>query len=139
MDDGVPLMQQAIEQSRKTGSMVNHASEVVCLAEAHLLAGRLDEAQEQGEHARQLARAHRESGNEAVALRLLGDVEARRGGATSEAARRYYESALALAAPRGMAPLIAACQSGLASVRDLPPTPPAPLPHPPGEGGSRSR
>jgi class 3 adenylate cyclase/tetratricopeptide (TPR) repeat protein len=142
MEDGVSLMRQAIDQSRATGSMVNHASEVVRLGEACLLAGRLDEAQEQGEHARQLARAHREAGNEAVALRLLGDVEARRPGASPEAARRYYESALALAAPRGMAPLVTACQRGLAVIRDLPPTratslPPTPLPHPPGEGGSR--
>ena len=103
-------MEQAIQQSVATGSMVNHASEVARLAEAYLLAGRLADAHEHAERALQLARTHRESGNEAIALRLLGDVEARRPEAAVETARRHYAAALALATPRMMAPLIAACR-----------------------------
>ena len=71
---------------------------------------------EHTKRALQLARTHRESGNEAIALRLLGDVEARRPEAAVETARRHYAAALALATPRMMAPLIAACREGLAAL-----------------------
>jgi tetratricopeptide (TPR) repeat protein len=118
MDEGVSLMEQAIQLSVATGSMVNHSSEVASLAEAHLLAGRLADAQEHAERALQLARTHRESGNEAVALRLLGDVEARRPAVSAGTARRYYESALALATPRTMTPLVTACRRGLAALQE---------------------
>src|SRR5215471_8716012 len=43
-----------------------------------LLAGRLEEAQALGERALALAREHQERGNQAYALRLLGDIAARR-------------------------------------------------------------
>ena len=48
------------------------------LGEAQLLAGRLEEAHALAERALALARAHQERGNQAYALRLLGDIAAQR-------------------------------------------------------------
>ena len=48
------------------------------LGEAQLLAGRLEEAHALAERALALARAHQERGHQAYALRLLGDIAARR-------------------------------------------------------------
>ena len=48
------------------------------LGEAQLLAGRLEEAHTLAERALALARAHQERGNQAYALRLLGDIAAQR-------------------------------------------------------------
>ena len=48
------------------------------LGEAQLLAGRLEEAQALAERALALAHAHQERGNQAYALRLLGDIAAHR-------------------------------------------------------------
>ena len=85
--DAVPLLTQAIEQTTATG-MGSHY-EVLCrlsLGEAQLLAGRLEEAHALAERALALAREHQERGNQAYALRLLGDIAARREPPESEQA-----------------------------------------------------
>jgi class 3 adenylate cyclase/tetratricopeptide (TPR) repeat protein len=106
MEEGVSLMQQAIDASRASGGMVNHASEVTRLGEALLLGGRLDEAHELAERALELARKHKERGNEALALRLLGQVAGRRAPADDATARDLYAQAAAIAAELGMEPLL---------------------------------
>jgi hypothetical protein len=58
--------------------MLDHAQRVVWLSEAYLLAGRLDEAYTQTQRAFEFARAHKERGHEAYALRLLGEGAAHR-------------------------------------------------------------
>ena len=93
MEEGVLLMQQAIEASRASGGMVNHASEVTRLGEAFLLAGRLDEAHELGQRALDLARKHKERGNEALALRLLAEVAVRRSPRDESVVRDLYGQA----------------------------------------------
>jgi class 3 adenylate cyclase/tetratricopeptide (TPR) repeat protein len=106
MEEGVLLMQQAIEASRASGGMVNHASEVTRLGEAFLLAGRLDEAHELGQRALDLARKHKERGNEALALRLLAEVAVRRSPRDESVARGLYGQAGRIAAELGMEPLL---------------------------------
>src|SRR5207244_4055401 len=59
------------------------------------------------------ARAHQDRGNQAYALRLLGDIAARRDPLKSEPAETHYRQALALAEELGMRPLVAHCHLGL--------------------------
>ncbi|HSF29096.1 MAG TPA: tetratricopeptide repeat protein [Candidatus Tectomicrobia bacterium] len=111
--DGVSLLTQALEQATAT-AMASH--QVLCrlsLGEAQMLIGHLEEAQTLAERALALARAHLERGNEAYALRLLGDIAARREPAGSKAAEACYRQALALVEELGMRPLRAHCHLGL--------------------------
>jgi tetratricopeptide (TPR) repeat protein len=81
------------------------------LGVANLRLGRLDDARRLCEHSLELC-VHR-PGEEASTQRALGDIAAyadRFDAASSEA---HYRKALALAAPRGMRPLIAHCHAGL--------------------------
>ena len=60
-----------------------------------------------------LARAHQERGHQAYALRLLGDMAARRESPESALAESHYRQALALADELGMRPLVVHCHIGL--------------------------
>jgi tetratricopeptide (TPR) repeat protein len=84
---------------------------MVWLGEAARLCGRPQEAGRLAEEALNLARAHKERGDEAWALRLLGDLASDRE-QFSEAEGRYRD-ALALADALGMRPLAAHCYRGL--------------------------
>jgi tetratricopeptide (TPR) repeat protein len=86
------------------------------LGEAYLLAGRLEEAQALAEQALALTRAHQEMGNQAYALRLLGEITARREPAAVDLAVACYQEALALADALGMHPLMAHCHRGLGTL-----------------------
>ena len=81
-----------------------------------MLAGSLDEAYALAERALALARAHQERGNQAYALRLLGDITARREPPESESAETHYRQALVLAEELGMRPLQAHCHLGLGTL-----------------------
>jgi hypothetical protein len=59
------------------------------------------------------AREHKERGNKAYALRLLGELAAHRDPPDAEGADRHYRDALALAEELGMRPLQAHCHRGL--------------------------
>ena len=65
------------------------------------------------EHALAFARAHQERGSEAYALRLLGEIAARRDPLESDQAVPYYQQVLALTDELGMRPLMAHCHLGL--------------------------
>ena len=78
-----------------------------------MLAGHLEEAHALAEHALALAREHQERGHQAYALRLLGEIAARREPPESDQAGDYYRQALALAEELGMRPLVAHCHLGL--------------------------
>src|SRR5262249_11857001 len=83
------------------------------LGEAHLLAGRLEEAHALAERTLALTREHGERGHPAYALRLLGEIAARREPPEVEQAAAHYHQALALAETLGMRPLVAHCHRGL--------------------------
>ena len=78
--------------------------------------GRLEETQALAERALALARAHQERGHQAYALRLLGDIAARREPPESVQAEDHYQQALALAEELGMRPLVAHCHRGLGTL-----------------------
>jgi class 3 adenylate cyclase/tetratricopeptide (TPR) repeat protein len=116
MEEGVALMQQAIDESVAGGGMVNHAIEVGRLAEARLLAARWDDAAALAARALDLAGTHKERGNEAIARWLLAEAAARRPEPDAAAAREDYGRAAALASELGMEPLLADCRAGLAAL-----------------------
>jgi class 3 adenylate cyclase/tetratricopeptide (TPR) repeat protein len=113
LTDAIPLLTQAIEQITTTETVGFQALCYLSLGEAHFLAGLLKEAQPLAERALTLARAHQERGHQAYALRLLGDIAARREPPEIEPSEAYYRQALALADELGMRPLVAHCHLGL--------------------------
>jgi tetratricopeptide (TPR) repeat protein len=114
--DAVPLLTQALEQVTARGMGVLQALCLLPLGEAQLLAGRLEEAQALAERVLVHARAHQERGHEAYALRLLGEIAARRDPPEVEPAEDYYRQALALANELGMRPLQAHCHHNLGTL-----------------------
>jgi tetratricopeptide (TPR) repeat protein len=117
--DAVPLLTQAMEQAI---AMEMGGFQALCrlpLGEAHLRAGRLEEAHALAEQALTLACEHQERGNEAYALRLLGEIAARREPPESEQAEAHYRQALTLAETLGMRPLQVHCHPAWA--RYMPP------------------
>jgi tetratricopeptide (TPR) repeat protein len=112
----VPLLTQAMEQATATE---REDFQVLCrlpLGEAYVLAGRLEEAQALAEDTLALAREHQERGHQAYALRLLGDIAARREPPESARAEAHYQQALALADELSMRPLVAHCHLGLGTL-----------------------
>src|SRR4029453_9076614 len=95
--DAVPLLTQAMEQASTTERVQYLARCLLSLGEAHLLAGRLEEAHALAERALALACQLQARGNEAYALRLLGEIAARREPPESDQAAAHYRQALALA------------------------------------------
>jgi tetratricopeptide (TPR) repeat protein len=136
VDDGLSLLQEAVERGHSIEALgighamrlsrlgeayghsidalgIGHAMRLSRLGEAYLLAGRHDEARERMYQALGLARAQKERGNEAYALRLLGEIALHGKGPEVEAAERHLHEALALATELGMRPLVAHCHASL--------------------------
>jgi tetratricopeptide (TPR) repeat protein len=111
--DAVPLLTQAREQCVATGRAHQETLCSLPLGEAHLIAGRLEEAHALAEHALALAREPQERGHQAYALRLLGAIATQREPSERERAEAHYQQALALADELGMRPLLAHCHCGL--------------------------
>jgi tetratricopeptide (TPR) repeat protein len=105
-----------MEQTRATDMAGFQALCRLPLGQAQLLAGRLEEAHTLAERTLTHARQHQERGNEAHALRLLGDIAARREPAESDQAEAHYRQAFALAEELGMRPLQAHCHLGLGTL-----------------------
>ena len=114
--DAVPLLTQAMERSTATKTFVYQTLCGLSLGEAQLLAGRLEEAHALAERTLALAREHQERGHQAYALRLLGDIAARRKPSEIEQVEAHYRQALALAEELGMRPLQAHCHLGLGTL-----------------------
>jgi class 3 adenylate cyclase/tetratricopeptide (TPR) repeat protein len=114
--DAVALLTQSMEQ---TMAMDMAGFQTLCslpLGEVHLLAGCLEEAYDHAERTLALARKHQERGNEAYALRLLGEIAAHRALPEVALAAAHYQQALALAQDLGMRPLAAHCHRGLGTL-----------------------
>ena len=76
----------------------------------------MEEAHTLAERVLALAHERQERGNQAYALRLLGDIAARREPPERDQAEASYRQARALAEERGMRPLVAHCHLGLGSL-----------------------
>jgi tetratricopeptide (TPR) repeat protein len=111
--EAVPLLTRALEQIAATGTVGDQALCRLSLGEAYLAACRLEEAHALAERMLALARTHQERGHEAHALRLLGQIAARRTPPEPRPAEDSYRQALALADELGMRPLMAHCHLGL--------------------------
>jgi len=109
--EGIRLLEQALSAIGTMGFGEFQSRFVVYLAEAYILADRLEDALEFAGRALTFARQGGHRGYEAWALRLLGDVTARRD--SPERAEAHYRDALALAGELGMRPLVAHCHLGL--------------------------
>jgi tetratricopeptide (TPR) repeat protein len=115
LPDGVALLEEALADPAVTG-IANHPLFLAYLGEAHLRAGRRDEALTVARRALDLAHRQKERGNEAWVLRLLGEITAQADPPDLPFADAHYRQALALAEPRGMRPLVAHCHLGLGAL-----------------------
>jgi tetratricopeptide (TPR) repeat protein len=102
--------EELLERYAAGGHVSNVAWACHQLGCAHLLIGRLDEAQRLGERA--LASSPCHPGFAAHALHLLGDIATHPERSDVETAEAHYRTALALAEPRSMRPLVAHCHLG---------------------------
>jgi tetratricopeptide (TPR) repeat protein len=114
--DAVSLLTQAVAQATAMEVAYFETLCHLCLGEAQMLAGRLEEAQALTKRTLTLARQHQEGGHQAYALRLLGDIAARREPPERDQAEAHYRQALALASQLGMRPLVAHCHRGLGTL-----------------------
>jgi hypothetical protein len=112
-DAGLALLERAVARGASMGMGASHSVWVSYLGEAQLVAGRPNEARRSGERALASARAHRERGYEAWALRLLGEIAARNEPPDAEAAAAYFGDAIAIGGELGMRPLLALTHWGL--------------------------
>jgi tetratricopeptide (TPR) repeat protein len=85
----------------------------VWLSEAYLRLGRLDEAFAVAVRGLEFCRMHAQQGEQAWALRLLGEIHAHRHPPEPELADASYREAMVLAEALGMRPLQAHCHRGL--------------------------
>ena len=108
--EALPLLEQVAEEG---AGRLGQALRVAHLSEAYLLAGRIDESVELAGRALDLSRERKERGNEAYALRLLGEIASHRDPSDAETAERHYRQVLVLVGELGMRPLAARCHLGL--------------------------
>ncbi len=110
---GLPLLEEAVAQAVAMKMVFRHSLRLAWLGEGLLLAGELDRAEKTANESVELARAHRERGHEAYALRVLGLVQQALGEKSAAEADRHLSEALSLAESLGMRPLQAACKGAL--------------------------
>ena len=72
--EALPLLEQAVERAAGMRLLVYQSQRIAWLSEITLLGRRRDDAVRLGERALDLARTHKERGEEAWALRLLGEI-----------------------------------------------------------------
>jgi len=111
--DAVGLLTQAMEQITAMERVEGQVQCHLALGEALALAGHLGEARVLAERALALARGYQERGNQAWALRLLGEIAAQHDPPKVEDAEVSYRKAVASADEVGMRPLVAHCHLGL--------------------------
>jgi len=108
----ISLLEEAVEGPVRTVTLESQSLRIIWLSEAYLLAGREADARAAAQRALGLARQHKERGNEAYTLLLLGEIAAREDPPDIGKAEDHYRQALALAQELGMRPLIAHCHVG---------------------------
>ena len=112
--EAIPLLRTVADQAGSMKLISDHLLGAIPLAQVWLSTGRIEDAARLGKQSLDLARQHRQRGHEVYALRLLGDVAARRDLAGGQEAEAHYRGALELARELGMRPLSAHSHAGLA-------------------------
>jgi tetratricopeptide (TPR) repeat protein len=113
LSPGLPLLEEAVARASSLGVQCNQPLFLAHLGEAHLLAGRRDDAVAVARRALDLAHRQKERGNEAWVLRLLGEIAAQADPSDPKSADAHYCQALAQSNELGMRPLVAHCHLGL--------------------------
>jgi class 3 adenylate cyclase/tetratricopeptide (TPR) repeat protein len=111
--EGRTLLEEAVSESIDMGGLQGHVHQLIRLSEVCRLAGHGEEARQHACQALDLARLHKERGNEALALHQLGGVYAHAYPPDVTQAEAHYRQALVLAEELGMRPLVAHCHLGL--------------------------
>lgn len=111
--EALALLEQVLEQDVSTNLMSQNTLTVAYLAEAHLLAGHVQDSTEHAARALTLSRERNERGYQAWIHRLLGEIASRHEPPDLGAAAASYQKALRLAEELGMRPLAAHCHLGL--------------------------
>ena len=104
---------QAREAMGTEGTGFYYALFLVHLGHAYVLANRLEDALASAGRALAVARERRGQGDEAYALRLLGEIASQGDPLDVDTAEAHYQQALARATELGMRPLAAHCHLGL--------------------------
>jgi DNA-binding NtrC family response regulator/tetratricopeptide (TPR) repeat protein len=112
-EEAIPRLAEATTMVDGTRAGFNLAQQANWLGDAAYWCGRRREAQRLGEEGLRLARARKERGEEAWALRLLGDLASDREPLDLSAAKALYDDALTVADALEMRPLAAHCHRGL--------------------------
>jgi tetratricopeptide (TPR) repeat protein len=116
VDEGLRLLHSAVERERSMRRLAHHSLRLTALADGYLRLGRMGDAERHAIQALDLARKGRERGNEAHALRLLGDIAARSSGSpATDGLESSYRQSLGLAEELEMRPVAAQCHLGLAA------------------------
>jgi class 3 adenylate cyclase/tetratricopeptide (TPR) repeat protein len=113
LEEGLALLAQATTAFESGVATVFHSLVTAHCGEACILAGRLQEAHRHAERALTLTRQRGERGDEAYALRLLGEIHAQETPPDGGRAEAAYRQAMTLADRLGMRPLAAHCHLGL--------------------------
>ncbi|HSF06648.1 MAG TPA: sigma 54-interacting transcriptional regulator [Methylomirabilota bacterium] len=114
VSDAIVLLKKAVSQHASMRRTAGQSKGLSVLGRVYLMAGDTGEARSAAVQALALAREHKERGNEAYALHLLGQLESRQESPGDlVAAESMYRAALAVAEELGMRPLAAYCRLGL--------------------------
>jgi class 3 adenylate cyclase/tetratricopeptide (TPR) repeat protein len=108
--DALPLLEQSVATE---AIEVMRGRDHVWLSEAYLRLGRLDEARAVAQRGLEVCRTYAQRGEQAWALRLLGEITAHCVPLDGHEAAAHYRQALALAEELGMRPLQAHCHRDL--------------------------
>ena len=111
--EAIPLLRKVADQSASMKLISDHLLGAIPLGQVWLSTGRIEDAAQLGKQSLDLARQHKQRGHEVYALRLLGEVAARRDPADVQEAEAHYRGAMGLAHELGMRPLAAHCHLGL--------------------------
>ena len=96
VSEGIALLEEAVKQGVRTGQTIEEALQTAWLSEGYLLAGRTEDAIQLAQRALDLSRTHKERGNEAWVLRLLGEIASRHDPPDVEKAEPHYSRLLHL-------------------------------------------
>jgi class 3 adenylate cyclase/tetratricopeptide (TPR) repeat protein len=107
--EGLEFLEHAVGQEVS-------ARNTTYMSGAFLAAGRTEQAHCLAVKAHTLSSERKQRGNEAYALKMLGEVAAHLHPAEAVIAETYYKQAMALAGEIGMRPLVAHCRLGLSKL-----------------------
>jgi hypothetical protein len=111
--DSFPPLEWASELTLSSDFRAGQPRLLVLLGEVYVLAGRTQEAAAFAEPGLTRSREHRQRGDEALALRLAGEIAWRRVPPDVAVTENRHREGLAPATELGMRPLIAHCHLGL--------------------------